>query len=497
MKSILYPPLLLLLSVPSLPLQAEPSKTTPAETAVVETVPEWHYSIDGKKANSQAITEQAPFKPLLTILKNSIKVATTKKKMVSTVVKLPTNAFVSDAVGALPDINIVTQVDDKGQGQSKIAIPAMQKKIKDEDVNGVIDFKGLKADVVYQGALKQAVAKVDLPYLLMQVNDSETNSELLIKEFKLAFSLDDNDKMINTDFSLPTFNFKDDETSFKLEKLSIKSDAKEVKPNLSLANSHMKMAKLAVGTMNNYITIEGMELLSQYHFANNLVSNALSLSMDKIQLPSIISQNTHNLKYQSKLFFHKLDADVLIKLQETINSMQKQYEMGLPPQLIGMSFFGTLVEIGPQLLKKSPEIELKDLKIQSDEGNMTGKMHIKFDGSQALDFNNPLSLLMSVGMSGQFNVDESLFKTVIKSQVQNNVANATKKFSEKEINRLVDSEIQHLVADKQWLKIGNQYRMSLRFADAELYINGQAIELPPSFDLKQENLGVEAPAKNK
>jgi uncharacterized protein YdgA (DUF945 family) len=118
---------------------------------------------------------------------------------------------------------------------------------------------------------------------------------------------------------------------------------------------------------------------------------------------------------------------------------------GRSPEEINQMMLAKYAEALPELMKTSPEIEITQVKLTTDEGDFLGKAKIAVDGSNAAAVTNPLFLLSAVTAHAELTVADRLLKTILQADFEKDVIEAAKQTGEVELS---EEEVKALAASK-------------------------------------------------
>ncbi|GEM_PF-3733368 len=464
--------------------KTEPAKPEPNKW-------QWHYQIADQAMQTAVAKSHAPWLPIKQILEQSITHAQQSQKPIKTTVKLPSWNELEQSIGALPPLQILTQVSPQGQGISQLHMDAIQHSFTEKEIKGVLTFKGLQGEIEYVQQLQQP--KIDLLLAGLEIKTDQA-AQLSLDAVKLKLSLDAAQNWKSLQFQLPAMRLLDKKEALSLKNLTVQGENQTTPTGLILSNNQMNLERLAVKSTEGDGQIEGIAMQMRSQLADNLVNYVFDIAVKRLSLPPSVS-DINQFSYQSQFLLHKIDGEALKAIQQNWRELEKQYQLGMPEELLSISFMGKLVEVLPKILAHSPEFHWKTLKIHSNQGDLVGEFKLKIDGNQPLDFENPVLLLSALTAHGQFFMDDTLLKSLVKTQMQHNLAAAPQKFSPAELDKLIDAEIGHYIAANQLVKAGKRYQTTLAFQDNVLTVNGQPVALPPSIALEQQSLTVKNPKK--
>lgn len=192
-----------------------------------------------------------------------------------------------------------------------------------------------------------------------------------------------------------------------------------------------------------------------------------------------------------------LDAPSLAKLQQSLR--EQPIKPGQQPaEAAQMKTLATLMEILPGLLKKSPEIEIKQLDLKTSRGDFTGKARVGFDGTKAGSIQNLTALATALTAQAEVKIGEDLLRHALTAMLQGDVAAEVEEQeeetsdeesegleravpTEEEIRALVakrvDEQLASLTAQNLLVKEDGTYGSSARYEGGQMILNGRPLSL--------------------
>ena len=270
------------------------------------------------------------FKPVMAIIETGIVFSPeTRNRLAELYTQIPELSSVRDY--AIIDLD--------GGGEEQLLIPAFQHALGNED-KAAVDWKGLSSQLNFTGDLKGFSGWLRIPGL-----------EVVAKDLNLRIT--------------------------------------EVK---STFNSHEGINGLSLGDAS--FDLAGFELVAKQESERQAVlirsftANASSkASADNINC--LVAMRTDQVKvnetsYGPAVFemqLRNLDAASVASLQDAAREIQAQSREQSAESLQSI-MLARLGEILPDLLKKSPEIEISQLEVKTTEGDFAGKAKIAVDGTK-------------------------------------------------------------------------------------------------------------------
>ncbi len=147
---------------------------------------------------------------------------------------------------------------------------------------------------------------------------------------------------------------------------------------------------------------------------------------------------------------------------------------------------GRYLEVLPELLKKSPEIEITKLEVKTSEGDFTGKAKVSFDGAKSDASQNILAMANAITANAELKAGEGLVRRVAVSMMRDKIAAEQKEQggeapSDKEIDAItsgmIDEQLSALVAQNVLVKEAGNYMASASYKAGQMVLNGRPLSL--------------------
>jgi uncharacterized protein YdgA (DUF945 family) len=140
----------------------------------------------------------------------------------------------------------------------------------------------------------------------------------------------------------------------------------------------------------------------------------------------------------------RVDAETLEKLQKVLEKLRDEFPRR-PPEEISQMMLATCAQMLPELMKRSPEIEISELSFKAPDGEFLGKAKVVVDGTHASAFSNPLFLINAITAHAEFTATDRLLQRMLEFVYEKEM------FADKErqnLGALDDQEIRKLAAAK-------------------------------------------------
>jgi uncharacterized protein YdgA (DUF945 family) len=277
---------------------------------------------------------------------------------------------------------------------------------------------------------------------------------------------------------------KNDQYALFVKNIEFNSDLHSETPDLysPLGSVTFKIALIDIEKKEDKkerFSLKDIELTGSTEVSNNSINSIHSLGFANLRVDGA--------NYGPGLYeiaIRKIDAPAWGKLQHTLKEIQK---VDTPDEKQSLIVFGKIIEILPDLLKKSPEIELTKLNLKTDEGEVLGRAKVIIDGSNRELIKNPFFLLTAVDAEAYISIPAPFFESMLRNLARKNLITEIEKRgdeipSDEEINELTKSaaaqELQRLVEQRIFVVENDDLISSATYKQGELKLNGQPIELP-------------------
>ncbi len=324
-----------------------------------------------------------------------------------------------------------------GTSDSTYSMPAWQKTAKS---GFSVNWKGLTGNTSLSADLKGAKGKTVIPGLDLVAQSGELHlgtTNMTMNTRPGANGLGVGTANVSLDKIVFNDGRSEDEQHFQLSGLSISSDTKE--------------------------------------------RGQLLDSFQKIKVNHVLINNLKHGPFLYELEFRNLDAPTLVQLQEKAQVIQQQMmiSQGAPDPLL----FADLSQLLPNLLKKSPAIDLKKLSINTRHGDFQGRALFSFDGSNSAAMSNPILMVTALKIEADADISEHLLAKLMKSmtldQLRKRMAQSGQFLSERELDKQASrasrTQLQGLLQQGYIAHEKDRFKVKLRFQEGTLVINSLTI----------------------
>ncbi len=170
--------------------------------------------------------------------------------------------------------------------------------------------------------------------------------------------------------------------------------------------------------------------------------------------------------------WRRFDVESLVKLKSELADMERQM-----PDLSREDYDAMMTSIGLNLLggliKKSPEIEITELKLSTPDGEFSGKAKLGFNGPKGPKSENPLLLLGALTAQCELLGSEALVRGFVRDSLKRESDSAGSGSIEDGTTR----QLEQLTAQNLLVKDGDTYKASASYQGGKVVLNGRAIPL--------------------
>jgi uncharacterized protein YdgA (DUF945 family) len=196
------------------------------------------------------------------------------------------------------------------------------------------------------------------------------------------------------------------------------------------------------------------------------IGGSLRLSFDKLNVGGM-AFGPFAMEFETR----KLDAEVLSRFHKLAEDLRKRAGSAEQKEAAEREMEKTAEGVLLDLLAKSPEFEIKQLKLSTDKGDLSGRAKLGFDGPMANLAKNVLFLLASIDASAELTVSEPLGYFV----AENLLRDAGQDPGSTKMN--ADAVVMGLVAAKYITSEGGSLKSSAAYKHGALTINGRKLDL--------------------
>ncbi len=279
--------------------------------------------------------------------------------------------------------------------------------------------------------------------------------------------------------TLPALEVSDSAHQFSLQGLSAQGQYRQADNGLWLGDSVFNLLKIVFRDDSDparpqHVTLERVSLNGTQVLEGELLRLAGGAKLDSL--------TTNEVKmgpgqYQAEL--RNLHAETFTQLQREMETLQKQ---GGPPeqiqQQVGLLFVGVL----PEILKRSPALEVQPLQLSTAQGEVDGRLLVTFDGSgEAISPQNLPQLMQRLEIEADISVPAPLARELLVNnryrELSGDESPQSLALSDVEMRdqarRWADQQFAKLQAQNILEKRAGHYRSSLRMRNGSIQLNGR------------------------
>lgn len=240
---------------------------------------------------------------------------------------------------------------------------------------------------------------------------------------------------------------------------------------LALSNVSFKIGHFKVDTklLGLKTTLENLDFILKGEIQDDVVNYTWQTKLEKLLIPEVNPGKALDLSYESQVDLQRVDATALLALQTVVRELSKQFQEGaLSEEELDSSLEQKAKELLPQLLAKSPEVTVSELKLTSPDGQFQGSATLSIDGEQPISLENEdefqKSLIEALTVQAHFSLSKDLLVAGLKLGEDNDNA--------------VEEKIQALLAEKILVEgEDDTYQSVISLEDGKLTINGEVEDL--------------------
>lgn len=345
--------------------------------------------------------------------------------------------------GASPSMDVTTILYWGGKGDTHLKVHSFQGEIGDDPGMG-IDFGGLKGEIRFAPGFK------------------EFDGVFTAEAFRAAVAQ-------KSDFHMKgmscVFRQAEGVHGFYLGDLTYNIDLIDLK--------RQDAAKPDEG-----VSLKGFKIAALARESGNDLSSSATLSLDQLLSKDGVFKNA-----VFELELRKLDAGVLQEFQSTVRQLQRGAAgvENLPDQTLA-----ALLAMLPKLLKNSPEVEIKRLGFESEEGDARAQALLKVDGKQIQGALSLPVLLGAAELDLSVSAAEGTLVRLLKSFEKRDEApegggmgeeRSAQAGRDKVLDAEIRAQLEALAVQNLLILEEGVYKMNARYAKGQVTLNGRPIRL--------------------
>ncbi|MEQ9618683.1 MAG: YdgA family protein [Deltaproteobacteria bacterium] len=378
--------------------------------------------------------EQAVLRPVMAVIDSEVRVIPVKESDYSEIIK------------NIPPLELFTTLSLDGHGTTQITMRGLNtesgkqgEKLVWNGLEGVIDF-GPQLESL-DTRLKSPGLEIDGKDTELSITDIEGESNLIYKD--------------------KGHNYPTGEASVSVKELFVKSTDDETGEE-------------------DYVRINGIRISGSTEEETGTLSSAHSAGFEEIEIAG--------RKYGPggyDLAIRNIDIASWRKIQKLINENERTRDTEQSKE----QFMTELTLILPDLVRKSPEIELTKLSIETDKGVLQGYALISVDGSNLENPElaaNPLFLITSIKASAELSISKTLLKSMLTDYEMDEISDDYKNLgnpmpSANELEEMAEKAAEEKIKEllnKNFIVIeGESYELRASYEMGQVMLNGSPLGL--------------------
>jgi len=389
----------------------------------------------------------------------------------------------ADSWGKLPPLTITTEVDETGNGKSKINLPAFKEVLPDPegvDNDATVDWKGLQGQLTFTE--KFADLKADLTMQGLSIKEEGKNFTFDVAKTALKGEFDADLMPTALHFELPSLKAIDDEVQMAIQGVVFKSQPKSIEQDIKLSTGEFKIEELKVTEDDMTSSYKDVVLSADGDLKEAGIVYKISTKIGNLKMPKAMFDDLMDLdlSYVGDLELRRLDPSVVKQLQETAHNLQQQRQSGeIPADMVSLTWMAKLTELTPALLKKSPEVALSPLQLKTADGKLDGEITVSMDGKKMADFEDFSKLMEALQVQADFSITKVLLEKTMTAVMANQMAGGmSEEEALKEAQNFTDKQIKGYIEQKLLKEAGDNYELSANYKEGKFTVNGQEMPLP-------------------
>lgn len=291
-------------------------------------------------------------------------------------------------------------------------------------------------------------------------------------------------KAVTGSFAIPGFNISAKEFDLKTYEVKYSFDVQEGVAGLPLGDASFDLASIQVAdrrkAASQAVDLHGLEISSSARASGDTITVAMGFHAAQLKLgdtaygPGVLEVEVRNL-----------DANSLAKLQQVAREFQPQPSQQSAEELQAM-LLNKYIEIIPELLERSPEIEVTRLNIATPDGDLTGKIKVAFDGTKASSFQDASMAAKAVKAQVELRAAEKLVhraaSVIAKTRTRPGAGEQEEPSStDREMDGAAMSaavrQVEGLVAQNILVKEDSNYSLKASYDAGQVVLNGRPLPL--------------------
>ncbi len=342
----------------------------------------------------------------------------------------------------LRNLHDITIIDFSGTGRSQVALPAFKRDFVHDEIKTTVEWGGLTSDETFDTTLNNISGRINIGGLRIIEPQLDLVSGKIDTNFRL--NLTENGLLLG---------------QVNLNAESITGGDRGPTPSFVLKGF-------------------------QFHNLANQENGTIGYSIEMVADTLLIAgRQIGPLGYE--IDFSRLDSATIIEIQSQLQALQLDMPEESSDEL-GTRILSIYSAALPDLLKKSPEISLNYLRIQSPDGDLWGKGKVVFNGADLPPITDLEDFAGIVSGDSDFQISASLLQAVLREFLtpqmlmmrdSGQMGAIDDAAFEASLEQAISGQIANLVAQEILTEDGNNYRLTLAYKDRQATLNGKPVPL--------------------
>jgi uncharacterized protein YdgA (DUF945 family) len=273
----------------------------------------------------------------------------------------------------------------------------------------------------------------------------------------------------------PLLEISSDDGNIAFKSLKLEGSSHYTPEGLNLGNGNASLAEIIFSSPTEPgAHITGFKIAVDSDQNGSLVSGGETFSFEKAEIAQQLTIGPGELALEVR----NLDAKTMATLNDRLYEAQKN---GATPDQAGAAFALAMMELGPELLKSSPEFELRKLNLTTEMGDITSSLLVSFDGKGDFNLQDLSTLIPKLTIEAKASVPAVLLQMASQTQVRAQVAAMMEQQDEpldpEELEMQIQQATQQQLAQLEQMNFivpkDNLYTSHLLFKEGQLTLNGQ------------------------
>lgn len=462
-----------------------------------------NYQINDQPISTVETTEDKPFVILSEIFNKTIDAANKiPHQIVNTIVHIPYPEDMQKSFKEkLPNFILQTTVEaPNGKVKTNFNLAAFSGEINENNSKkGVLEWAGLNGSVNYTDTLKNLNGNLTMPHFFIKANNE---FDILMEKFSLSAGLNEYYEPLHFNIELPIIKIasheKKDAFTFSVSNFKAKfaSDDQEILEGLRLGHGSFRIDEIAFN--NNKDSVVAKEIHGENTVQINdpatkkFVNVSSKFNLNHLTLPASFANGLTNISFELQTDLNNLDAQVLADIKKTLRQIQTQE---FTPEMMGIMLIGDLMKALPKAVKGSPALNINNLAIKTNQGELIGSFSVGIDGTKPFSMEKIEVLKMAIKAQSSVKISKDILRKILiltlkESKQQSPPAEnndegkmdgeKSKKKQTQSIKpeKMADEQIKQFIAQKFLVEEAQYYKLDAEFKGGKLFLNNQEIPLP-------------------